>query len=88
MPCGPEKYCDVTTEVLKCLRKRLAGAGVNVPSESSGSVSAHGVTGEFRWDEGAQTLVVLITDKPASLTCGEIFDVIDAAVGACGGQKC
>jgi hypothetical protein len=88
MSCGPRRYCNVSGEVIKCLKMRLEASGVSIPPGESGTISAFGCTGKFNWDAASEILTILITDKPETSTCEEIFYVTDEAVEMCGGVKC
>ncbi|HEX5726763.1 MAG TPA: hypothetical protein VFX98_14905 [Longimicrobiaceae bacterium] len=85
MSCPAESYPDVTREVYDCLKRRLAGYGITVPPGDSGTVSSHGFSGTFDFDEGASTLTLTMTKKPDFASCAEIARTLGGAVRACGG---
>lgn len=86
MPCPPETFQGVNREAFDCLKQRARAQGATVPDGDSGTISGHGVSADFRWDEGSETLTITITRNPAWADCAGVASMLRMAIRACGGR--
>lgn len=77
-------YTGVTSSVFSRLKERAAKFGIGVSQGPSGTVSAHGVTADYKWDADAATLSVKLLRSPyrRRFVVGIVRDVVEA----CGGD--
>jgi hypothetical protein len=62
------------------MRRRLAQLNVALPPGDSGSLSSHGFSGAFAYDEGAQSLEVTIHKYPLFAPKTLVWRTLDDAV--------
>ena len=84
--CKPETFNNVPPGTFECMKAKLQGHGISVPSGNSGELSGHGIVGTFDWD-GKSNLTLQITKKPAFISCKTADSEIDKFVTECQGSR-
>ncbi|HII80780.1 MAG TPA: hypothetical protein HA261_10420 [Methanosarcina sp.] len=85
MSCKPIKLRNVPPEVFNCMKKKLQGAGINVPPGNKGELSGSGIVADFEWD-GQSNLTITITEKPFIVSCEVAAMKIKQFVRQCHGS--
>ncbi|QHL87808.1 hypothetical protein GU926_10355 [Nibribacter ruber] len=82
-------YTGITPELYNNLRSKLGAAGIELQG-TNGRVSKQGVTADYAYEEGAQTLHInnVGVSFPASMMFSpdKIIEKINEAVRSAGGQ--
>ncbi len=73
-------YSGITRDVFSRLKLGLSKANISFPEQDSGSISSHGLMGEFSYNEGAQTLTLTIVKYPFLAPKGMIWKAVDGAI--------
>ncbi|MDQ6931792.1 MAG: hypothetical protein M3160_01310 [Candidatus Eremiobacteraeota bacterium] len=73
-------YNGITREVFDRLKAGLSNANISFPELDSGSISSHGLTGEFRYNESAQTLMLTVVKYPFLAPKAMVWTAIEGAV--------
>ena len=85
MSCRPITFRNVPPEVFNCMKKKLQGAGINVPPGNKGELSGSGIVADFEWD-GQSALTITITEKPFIVSCEVAAMKIKQFVRQCHGS--
>lgn len=73
-------YVGVTREIFGRLKAGLANANISLPALDSGTISSHGLTGEFNYNETAQTLTLTVVKYPFLAPKALVWTAIDGAI--------
>lgn len=73
-------YTGVTREIFGRLKAGLANANIAFPELDSGTISSHGLTGEFTFNETAQTLTLTIVKYPFLAPKAMVWKAIEGAI--------
>lgn len=85
MSCKSIKFHNVPPEVFNCMKKKLQGAGINIPLGNKGKLSGSGIVADFEWD-GQSNLTITITEKPFIVSCEVAAMKIKQFVRQCHGS--
>ncbi len=73
-------YNGITRDVFNKLKAGLANAKIAFPELDSGTISSHGLVGEFNYNEAAQTLTLNIVRYPFLAPKIMIWKTVDGAI--------
>ncbi|HWR25692.1 MAG TPA: hypothetical protein VN278_05590 [Methanosarcina sp.] len=85
MNCEPMIFRNVPTDTFECMKKKLQGAGINIPPGNKGELSGGGIAADFEWD-GQSTLTITIKEKPFFVSCEIAASKIKQFVIECNGS--
>jgi hypothetical protein len=78
--CDPITFSGVTPQIFESIRKELAGKGFDLPGHSGIVNGPFGITIEYAWNEGNQTLFAQVTEKSFFVPCNQIYDQLSSAI--------
>jgi hypothetical protein len=79
-------YHGIDQAVFARLREKLSAYGVQVGEASRGRLQAFGVSGEYHWEEAAETLEIRIFDRPFLVPHHLIASYFREAIEEAGGR--
>lgn len=82
--CEAVTFHNVTPAVFNCMKKKLEGYGMKIPSGNSGDIEGHGVKAHFNWD-GEKNLTIKVNEKPFYASCGAVSGKLHDFVIDCHG---
>ena len=80
MAIDAKTYDGVTRAAFEKLRAGLEKRNIPLPPGDSGTISSSGLTGSFRFDEGAATLELTVEKYPLLLPKKMVWAGIDGAM--------
>ncbi|MDQ6826462.1 MAG: hypothetical protein M3Z14_04580 [Candidatus Eremiobacteraeota bacterium] len=73
-------YHGVTRDVFNRLKIGLAKAKITFPELDSGTISSHGLTGEFTYNEAEESLMLSVLKYPFLAPKAMVWKAVDGAV--------
>ena len=82
MPDSKE-YGGTSRDILSCIRKDLAGMGINLPEGDDGTIEYQGVKLSVTYFETDQKLSIKILAKPAFVPEAMLWQLLEARIQKC-----
>jgi len=82
MPDNKE-YGGTSRDILNCIRKDLAGMGINMPEGDDGTIEYQGVKLFVSYFEAHQKLSVKILAKPVFVPEAMLWQLLEARIQRC-----
>lgn len=73
-------YNGITREVFGRLKVGLSNANISFPELDSGSISSHGLSGEFSYNQSEQSLTLTVMKYPFLAPKAIVWKLIDGAI--------
>jgi len=75
-----QTYDGITRAIFNRLKAGLTNAKIGFPEQDSGRISSHGLTGDFTYNETAQTLTLTVSKYPFLAPKAMVWKTIDGAI--------
>jgi hypothetical protein len=80
--CAAQIFTNISSDQFACLVGKANAAGIAI-SGNVGNASKDGITIQWSFDAGANTLTIQCTSSPFLVPCGTINSKIDELVDSC-----
>jgi hypothetical protein len=80
--CATQSFTNVSSDQFACLVAKANAAGIEI-SGNAGNASKDGITIQWKFDPGTNTLTIQCTSSPFLVPCGTINSKIHDLVDSC-----